>query len=86
VKRFWGTWIGGSCPNINCLLSKNEIWSARVAELIRHARRIGGSPSSSRWMATYSLTNRKSLSMRQAAVLPLTGMHRPRDGIDSESG
>jgi pyruvate/2-oxoglutarate dehydrogenase complex dihydrolipoamide dehydrogenase (E3) component len=24
-------WIGGSCPNINCLPSKNEIWSAKVA-------------------------------------------------------
>jgi NADPH-dependent 2,4-dienoyl-CoA reductase/sulfur reductase-like enzyme len=26
-------WVGGSCPNINCLPSKNEIWSAtrRVA-------------------------------------------------------
>ena len=23
-------WIGGSCPNINCLPSKNEIYSARV--------------------------------------------------------
>jgi cation diffusion facilitator CzcD-associated flavoprotein CzcO len=22
-------WIGGSCPNINCLSSKNEIWSAK---------------------------------------------------------
>jgi cation diffusion facilitator CzcD-associated flavoprotein CzcO len=22
-------WIGGSCPNINCLPSKNEIWSAK---------------------------------------------------------
>ena len=22
-------WIGGSCPNINCLPSKNEVWSAR---------------------------------------------------------
>ena len=22
-------WIGGSCPNINCLLSKNKIWSAK---------------------------------------------------------
>src|SRR5216117_3103702 len=26
--------IGGSCPNTNCLPSKNEIWSAKVAELI----------------------------------------------------
>ena len=28
-------WIGGSCPNIACLPSKNEIWSARVAHLAR---------------------------------------------------
>ena len=25
-------WIGGSCPNIDCLPSKNEIWSAKVAD------------------------------------------------------
>ena len=30
-------WIGGSCPNIACLPSKNEIWSARFAHLVRHA-------------------------------------------------
>jgi pyruvate/2-oxoglutarate dehydrogenase complex dihydrolipoamide dehydrogenase (E3) component len=30
-------WIGGSCPNIACLPSKNEIWRARVAHLARHA-------------------------------------------------
>ena len=29
-------WIGGSCPNIACLPSKNEIWSARVAHLAQH--------------------------------------------------
>ncbi|MDB5405223.1 MAG: mercuric reductase, partial [Rhodospirillales bacterium] len=34
-------WIGGSCPNINCLPSKNEIWSAKVAELMHHAARFG---------------------------------------------
>src|SRR5262249_32726026 len=34
-------WIGGSCPNINCLPSKNEIWSAKVADLVRHAAKIG---------------------------------------------
>ena len=34
-------WIGGSCPNIACLPSKNEIWSARVAHLARHAERFG---------------------------------------------
>jgi pyruvate/2-oxoglutarate dehydrogenase complex dihydrolipoamide dehydrogenase (E3) component len=34
-------WIGGSCPNINCLPSKNEIWSAKVANLIYHAGKFG---------------------------------------------
>jgi pyruvate/2-oxoglutarate dehydrogenase complex dihydrolipoamide dehydrogenase (E3) component len=33
--------IGGSCPNTNCLPSKNEIWSAKVADLARHADRFG---------------------------------------------
>src|SRR5438128_7909152 len=34
-------WIGGSCPNINCLPSKNEIWSAKVANLVRNAAKFG---------------------------------------------
>src|SRR5262244_3242760 len=34
-------YIGGSCPNINCLPSKNEIWSAKVAHLARHATQFG---------------------------------------------
>jgi pyruvate/2-oxoglutarate dehydrogenase complex dihydrolipoamide dehydrogenase (E3) component len=34
-------WIGGSCPNINCLPSKNEIWSAKVADLMHHAAKFG---------------------------------------------
>jgi len=34
-------WIGGSCPNINCLPSKNEIWSSKVANLARHGQRFG---------------------------------------------
>src|SRR5713101_7938473 len=34
-------WIGGSCPNINCLPSKNEIWSAKVADLLHHAGQFG---------------------------------------------
>ncbi len=42
-------WVGGSCPNVNCLPSKNEIWSAKVADLVHHATRFGitlGSPAS----------------------------------------
>jgi pyruvate/2-oxoglutarate dehydrogenase complex dihydrolipoamide dehydrogenase (E3) component len=34
-------WIGGSCPNIACLPSKNEIWSANAADLVRHAAQFG---------------------------------------------
>ena len=33
-------WVGGSCPNVACLPSKNEIWSARVAHLASHAAGI----------------------------------------------
>jgi pyruvate/2-oxoglutarate dehydrogenase complex dihydrolipoamide dehydrogenase (E3) component len=34
-------WVGGSCPAIACLPSKNEIWSARVAHLARNAGAFG---------------------------------------------
>jgi pyruvate/2-oxoglutarate dehydrogenase complex dihydrolipoamide dehydrogenase (E3) component len=34
-------WIGGSCPNIACLPSKNEIWSAKAADFLHHAARYG---------------------------------------------
>jgi pyruvate/2-oxoglutarate dehydrogenase complex dihydrolipoamide dehydrogenase (E3) component len=34
-------WIGGSCPNIACLPSKNEIWSARIAHQAQHAAQFG---------------------------------------------
>ncbi len=33
--------IGGSCPNTNCLPTKNEIWSAKVAHLAQHAAQFG---------------------------------------------
>jgi pyruvate/2-oxoglutarate dehydrogenase complex dihydrolipoamide dehydrogenase (E3) component len=34
-------WVGGSCPAVACMPSKNELWSARVAHLARHADRFG---------------------------------------------
>lgn len=34
-------WVGGSCPHVACMPSKNEIWSARVAYLARNAARFG---------------------------------------------
>src|SRR6202023_922105 len=34
-------WIGGSCPNIACMPSKNVVWSAKVAHLAHHAGQFG---------------------------------------------
>src|SRR5437016_3273421 len=34
-------WVGGSCPNVNCMPSKNEIWSAHVAHVAQHAAEFG---------------------------------------------
>src|SRR5437899_1888261 len=34
-------WIAGSCPNVNCMPSKNEIWSANVAHVAQHAAEFG---------------------------------------------
>ena len=34
-------WIGGSCPEVACLPSKNELWSAHVAHLVQNAAPFG---------------------------------------------
>jgi pyruvate/2-oxoglutarate dehydrogenase complex dihydrolipoamide dehydrogenase (E3) component len=34
-------YVGGSCPNIACMPSKNEVWSARVAHFVQHAAEFG---------------------------------------------
>jgi pyruvate/2-oxoglutarate dehydrogenase complex dihydrolipoamide dehydrogenase (E3) component len=34
-------YVGGSCPNIACMPSKNEVWGARIAWLARHAAQFG---------------------------------------------
>jgi pyruvate/2-oxoglutarate dehydrogenase complex dihydrolipoamide dehydrogenase (E3) component len=39
-------WIGGACPNVACMPSKNEIRSAEVAHLARHAAEFGTMTSS----------------------------------------
>ena len=39
-------WVGGSCPNIACMPSKNEISSAKVAQLARQGGDYGTVTSS----------------------------------------
>lgn len=34
-------WVGGSCPAVACLPSKNELWSAKVAHVVRNAAKFG---------------------------------------------
>src|SRR5271168_4647904 len=34
-------WVGGSCPAVACLPSKNELWSAKVADFVRNAGGFG---------------------------------------------
>lgn len=34
-------WVGGSCPAVACMPSKNELWSARVAHVVRTAAPFG---------------------------------------------
>jgi pyruvate/2-oxoglutarate dehydrogenase complex dihydrolipoamide dehydrogenase (E3) component len=34
-------WVGGSCPAVACMPSKNELWSAHVAHLVRNAAQFG---------------------------------------------
>src|SRR5699024_728600 len=38
-------YIGGSCPNIACLPSKNIIHSAKVASLLRRGKEFGVTPA-----------------------------------------
>jgi pyruvate/2-oxoglutarate dehydrogenase complex dihydrolipoamide dehydrogenase (E3) component len=64
--------IGGSCPNTNCLPSKNEIWSAKVADLVHHADRFG--------IVTGSITTdmKRVLARKRDMVDGLIAMHLDR--------
>jgi pyruvate/2-oxoglutarate dehydrogenase complex dihydrolipoamide dehydrogenase (E3) component len=62
-------WIGGSCPNTNCLPSKNEIWSAKVADLVHHADQFGSVVGST------SIDMKKVLARKRHMVDGLIAMH-----------
>src|SRR6478752_5994115 len=65
-------WIGGSCPNINCLPSKNEIYSAKIAHLVRNAAAFGTDVTGARTnMPNVLARKRKMVDDEVAAHLAL---------------
>src|SRR6516162_3274695 len=62
-------YVGGSCPNINCLPSKNEIWSAKVADFMRHADQFGSITGA------VGVDMRKVLARKRAMVDGLIATH-----------
>jgi pyruvate/2-oxoglutarate dehydrogenase complex dihydrolipoamide dehydrogenase (E3) component len=71
--------IGGSCPNIACLPSKNIIHSAKVAQLLRHAGEFG-------LQAGPATTDMAGVRRRKRAMVEgLVAAHRARfaaNGLD----
>ena len=65
-------YIGGSCPNVACLPSKNIIYSAKVAHLAKHAADFG-LPTSHESVNMAVVRERK-----RAMVSGLIAMHEDR--------
>ena len=65
-------WIGGSCPNINCLPSKNEIWSAGIAHTVSRADAFGVSSG------PVTVDMAKVLERKRAMVNGLVAFHVER--------
>jgi pyruvate/2-oxoglutarate dehydrogenase complex dihydrolipoamide dehydrogenase (E3) component len=60
-------WIGGSCPNINCLPSKNEIYGAKVAHLVRNAAAFGTDVTSARTNMPNVLARKRKMVEEEVA-------------------
>jgi pyruvate/2-oxoglutarate dehydrogenase complex dihydrolipoamide dehydrogenase (E3) component len=71
--------IGGSCPNIACLPSKNVIHSAKIADLLRHAEAFG------QW-ADLATTDMEAVRQRKRdMVAGMVAIHRSKfaaNGLD----
>src|SRR6516162_8550617 len=59
-------WIGGSCPNIACMPSKNEIANAKVARLPRHSGEYGTETGSVTVDMATVLRRKREMVERQA--------------------
>jgi pyruvate/2-oxoglutarate dehydrogenase complex dihydrolipoamide dehydrogenase (E3) component len=67
-------WIGGACPNIACMPSKNEIRSAEVAHLTRHAAEFGTMTSSV--VVDMATVRRRKREMVERQVAKHLGLYR----------
>ena len=61
-------WVGGSCPAVACLPSKNEIWSARVGHLARHAAAYGAVTGAIRTDMAIVRQRKRAMVDREVAV------------------
>jgi pyruvate/2-oxoglutarate dehydrogenase complex dihydrolipoamide dehydrogenase (E3) component len=62
-------WVGGSCPNIACLPSKNEVRSAEVADLLRRGDQFGAGP------CQFAVDMTKVVMRKREMVAGLVQMH-----------
>jgi pyruvate/2-oxoglutarate dehydrogenase complex dihydrolipoamide dehydrogenase (E3) component len=65
-------YLGGSCPNVNCLPSKNEIASAKVADVVRHAADFGTEVTGAR------INMSRVLARKRAMVEAEVAFHRKK--------
>ncbi len=61
-------WVGGSCPAVACMPSKNEVWSARVAYLVRNAARFGTLTGEVRTDMRRVLARKQDMVEREIAI------------------
>src|SRR5215468_2288350 len=61
-------WVGGSCPNIACMPSKNEIANAKVSHLARHGGEYGTQTGSVTVDMATVLRRKREMVQRQIAA------------------
>jgi pyruvate/2-oxoglutarate dehydrogenase complex dihydrolipoamide dehydrogenase (E3) component len=61
-------WVGGSCPAVACMPSKNEIWSARIAYLVRNAAHFGAIADGVRIDMAQVLRRKQDMVEREIAL------------------
>jgi pyruvate/2-oxoglutarate dehydrogenase complex dihydrolipoamide dehydrogenase (E3) component len=61
-------WVGGSCPAVACMPSKNELWSAHVAYVARHADHFGTKTGTVTTNMTRVLERKQDMVEREIAL------------------